>query len=515
MRLKPILAIARRDLRCEFAAKQRGWILVGITALLLVPLSSVPTDVFTAESDTFKVTGLVPNTLKEVPGVTIVEQGAHMGFVPSEDGETLLTMGAPPSKSVRDALNQDGTDLEWIDVSKKQKMPNRSILFALVSASVLTGAIAESLSGERTNRTLQALLTAAITRFELVTGKWLAWAAYGAIASSLATLLSLLSGTTEVGWWILPLPLVPATTVALGLYMVRHATDRVSGATISLRMLPAVLSILAISAYFLGDYAPLLGAAIPIGGALIAIGQVWAGPGPALVSTTVCILSTFVLLKTTANQLELRNRPPLHRFRIWETFKEGLFGLTLWWIPLFGGLIWAQAGNVPLTRSLAPEWALLSASGALAMTAVVGWMTPKARPAAIPIESRVLWSTLISASLAGVCATALLTYVPTIPLFPEGMQSRLHDALLPTAPFPWLAFLLISFQELYFRGRLISRTGPVQSVIVFTLLACPFSPLYGLIIGTLLVWVHQRTAAIWPCIVVRFIAAYFGTLLFL
>ena len=176
-------------------------------------------------------------------------------------------------------MNEDGTDLKWVDVSRTQKMPNRSILFALVAASVLTGAIAKSSLGERTNRTLQALLTAAITRMELVTGKWLAWAAYGATAASFATLLSLCVGTTVPGWWVLPLPLVPATTVALGLFMVRHATDRVSGATISLRMLPAVLSILAITAYFIGDYAPLLGAAVPLGGALITIGQVWPGPG--------------------------------------------------------------------------------------------------------------------------------------------------------------------------------------------------------------------------------------------
>ena len=515
IRLQPILAIARRDLRCEFAAKQRGWILVGITALLLVPLSSVPRHLFTPPADDFKVTGQVPSALNGVPGITIVEQGAQMGFVPTEEEDTLLTIGAPPTQAVRDALNADGTDLEWTNISKSQKMPDRSILFALVSASVLTGAIAESLSGERTNRTLQALLTAAITRVELVTGKWLAWASYGAIAASLATLLSLFAGTTQAGWWMLPLPLVPATTVALGLYMVRHATDRVSGATISLRMLPAVLSILAITAYFLGEHDPLIGAAVPIGGALIAIGQVWPGPGPALISSAVCILSIGTLLRATANQLELRNPAPLHGYRIGDTVKEALLGLMLWWIPLLGGFIWAQAGNIPLTRSLSPKWALLSASGAIAMAAIIDWAHPTAPLSSTPSTQRTPWRIILLASLIGTFATFLLVSIPTIPILPEMAEERLVDALIPTLTFPWLSLLLIPLQEIYFRSRLISRTGPIQSVLVFTVLTCPFSPLYGIVMGGLLVWVHRRTGALWPCILVRILAAFLGSMLFL
>ena len=94
MRIRPIIAIARRDLRCEFAAKQRGWILLGITTLLLVPLSSVPNDLFAADESAFRVTGEVPAVLESTPGVAVVEQGAQMGFVTAEDGQTLLTIGA-------------------------------------------------------------------------------------------------------------------------------------------------------------------------------------------------------------------------------------------------------------------------------------------------------------------------------------------------------------------------------------------------------------------------------------
>ena len=62
MRIRPIIAIARR--LSEFAAKKRGWILLGITTLLLVPLSSVPNDLFAADESAFRVTGEVPAALE-------------------------------------------------------------------------------------------------------------------------------------------------------------------------------------------------------------------------------------------------------------------------------------------------------------------------------------------------------------------------------------------------------------------------------------------------------------------
>ena len=195
--------------------------------------------------------------------------------------------------------------------------------------------------------------------------------------------------------------------------------------------------------------------------------------------------------------------------------KEGIFGIAMWCVPLLGGFMWAQAGNAPLTRSLLPEWALLSASGAVAMAALVGWAQPQKQPLWHPVPAVRLWTLLGIASIAGTLTTFLVLPPFAILSVPPYMEHRLLDALFPALHFPILSLILIPLQELYFRGRLLRNTGPVQSVLLFTLLACPFAPLYGLVMGSLLVWVHSRTHAVWTCIIVRVLAGFFGSIFIL
>ncbi|MER2507888.1 MAG: hypothetical protein ABTQ27_03915, partial [Amaricoccus sp.] len=88
-----------------------------------------------------------------------------------------------------------------------------------------------------------AEIAAAVTREEIVLGKWLAWAGYGVFAAMSAATVSIALGRVEPGWWLFPLPTVAMGSVALALYLVRHTTDVVSGAATSLRVLPALLTI--------------------------------------------------------------------------------------------------------------------------------------------------------------------------------------------------------------------------------------------------------------------------------
>ena len=132
--------------------------------------------------------------------------------------------------------------------------------------------------------------------------------------------------------------------------------------------------------------------------------------------------------------------------------KEGIFGIAMWCVPLLGGFMWAQAGNAPLTRSLLPEWALLSASGAVAMAALVGWAQPQKQPLRHPVPAVKLWTLLGIASIAGTLTTFLVLPPFTILSVPPYMEHRLFDALFPALHFPILSLILIPLQELYFRG---------------------------------------------------------------
>ena len=169
----------------------------------------------------------------------------------------------------------------------------------------MTGAIAESpLPGERSRKTLKTLPSASITRLELILGKWLAWASFGAGAALAAAAVAILLGRSEPGFWLLPLPTVAMATVALGLFLVHRSEDVVSGATVSLRILPAVLTCSGLLAWLIGNERPLVGAMVPIGGALIAAGDTWDGIAAPLIATASLLGLTAALLIYTAGHLE-------------------------------------------------------------------------------------------------------------------------------------------------------------------------------------------------------------------
>lgn len=292
--------------------------------------------------------------------------------------------------------------------------------------------------------------------------------------------------------------------------MVRHATDRVAGATISLRILPALLAILALCAWFLGGIHPLLGASVPLGGALIATGQVWTGLFPHLVaSLSAALCGLFLLVKTAA---DLEQKPQRNQARRGARLgaQELALGIGLWWMPLLGSLVWANAGNQPLTAALSQGQGVLAATGMVGLASIVSHFQSDKTTGSrwgLP-NSGYPWILfccgVIVLALTALASTGLVLQGPIW----GAAQTRMHEAILPIRVWPILGLAMIPLQEAYFRGRLVAKLGSLGSIIAFIVIATPLDPIFGLITGTVLVLVNRNmNAGFWPGTTIRVLIA--------
>jgi hypothetical protein len=491
MRLRPsrLIAIARRDV-AQTMQGRRGLTLKLVTALLLIPAASVPIRLPTQpfEPEQVVVIGDVPDEVLALDGV-VRATGDYSNLVFDREGDTRVVMGPSIPPRVRRALDGDTPALIVTRRIPTFPIPGRTALLALISASVLTGGISESIGGERSRKTLQVLLAAAITRGELIVGKWLAWSGYAAIAAYSAATIAIVTGRADFGWWLLPLPMVAAGTVALGLYLVRHASDVVSGAAVSLRVLPALLTITGLVSWYLADISPLAAAALPVGGALLASGSTWPGATAPLVSTFSTALFCAILLWRTASDLE----QPARAASSWIQRQRESVGVTglaalCWWMPITAPLLWGAAGNQGLTDRLPTTPGIVA--GALALFAMCGLRMGRVSSPlpSMGIVRPPVWTWV----LVPISAVALVVamHIPGLSLtgLPElvtAAQSRLHAAVQPTGVGLTAALLAVTAQELVFRGWVQRLAGPVVAAIAFVLVITPLEPLYGVLVAVL------------------------------
>ncbi|MCO4743545.1 MAG: ABC transporter permease subunit, partial [Proteobacteria bacterium] len=480
MRLRPILAIAMRDLRMELRG-WRGLMFGAITAGLLMPAAAVPirpqdAGVTLAEPQAPRVSGALPEGFQ---GEVEVVEKARTRLKTTEDGRTVVSGPVPPA--LRHGL--DKLDPKPVTVQIRTAplhLPGRTLLLALISSSVMMGALSESLAGERARRTLSTLLAAAVSKGEITVGKWLAWTGYGAGAACLSALIAILSGSVEPGAWLLPLPWVPATTVALGLYLVRRAKDVVAGATISLRVLPAVLMSAGIAAWMLGRIHPLLGSAVPLGGALLTAGSTWPGWAPPLVATLSTCLTTAFLLQRTAADLSDDPTRETARSPMAELVVMSSIAAAAWLAPILGPQLWALAGNATLTDSLSrPAGAL---AGGVGLTLLAGLRIARDADDYAWLRPSTSWWPALPAAAAVAAGVASRGLAP-VPLRPAlaAAQTRLGDALQPELLLPLVAVVI--GQELVFRGFLQRAVGPWVALGAFVLTISPLDPLHGLGVG--------------------------------
>ncbi len=477
MRLGPILAIAERDLRAELKGRG-GWGMPAVSALLLLPLA-----LWTSPEPrpALRVQGEVPDVVRRLPGVEVGRGGIAFRRV---DG--ALEVAAPHiPQPIREALDGERPTVVVEVLQPPSRLPSRSVFFALVAASTLTGAVSNSIGGERSRHTLQALLSAAVTRREVVVGKWLAWSAFGAVNALAASGLAILGGRLAPGSWLLAMPVVPALTVALGLFLVRRSSDVVAGSSVSLRILPAVLGLSGLVAWVLADTSGMAAALVPLGGALMVAADRWPDrPDRVVVALIQSAVVVMVLWEWTARGLE--ERPAPRGRSAWVAGTVAAVGLGVTWACLVPGpVLWAWAGNPQMTALLPPERGLAAAS--LVLLALEGVRCARAT---VPerIGGKLGWDVLfvvVGLSVLGTVAPPSWSW--SDPHLLEA-ASRYHGGLFPAG---WVAPLVVLAQELTFRGALQRRLGWIGAALVWTVAIAPLDPIRGLAMGLILGWVAR------------------------
>lgn len=486
-RFARILAIAKRDLALELRGR-RGWVLPGVMATLLVPASTFSAGTVAGPPPIVAtVSGDVPPEVRSLSDVRWQDRPAAIHFESSPDGPLVVHARAVPG-SIRAVLDADRTSVRFEDVRTDFRFPRRSLLLALIAASVLSGAVSESLPGERARRTLESLLVASITRQELVVGKWLAWCGFGVVAALIASAMAIASGNLEPGIWLLPLSSVPACTVALGLFLVRRSADVVGAATVSLRVLPALLACAGIVAWVLGNVHPWLGAALPLGGALLAAGSTWDGAFPAVLAATSAYATTAGLLHATSRGLESDSAP---HSGIAPAMRRALIATACasmaWWVPVAGPALWAAGGNRGLAQELSLSSAIVAGGLCCALIAWTAAVHDRARPETTGSLSVGPWW---KAAVAGFVLAMIddvqghLTLPPGAPL--DVAAARLARAVNPTWATPALATVAIVGQELLFRGWLRRTAGARFSAVAYAAVISPLDPAYGLLVASAL-----------------------------
>ena len=331
MRFRRILAVLKRDLAFELRGK-RGLVLPIIAAALLIPVSTIDFGNSTQTVREITVSGDVPNEVLSLSHTTVVPAG-RIHFRKLED--TLLVEATSIHPTIRKVLDKNTPSVTISALETPPiRLPGRTLLFALISASILTAAVSSSVAGERSRGTMETLLSSTLSRAEIVVGKWLAWSGFGAFTALSAALLATAFGRIEPGPWLVALPFVPAVAVAIGLYLVRRDARLVAGATVSLRVIPAVLSVTGVISWVLGFMvSPVVGAAIPVGGVLVAAGGVWHATTPIIVALFSTTLATIALLKWSTEDLNRLPAAMTDDVTIRSVVPILLVAFLLWWTP--------------------------------------------------------------------------------------------------------------------------------------------------------------------------------------
>jgi len=229
MRPRTVLAIAERDLRLQLQGRQR-FVLPGLLLILLAPTIAVPPP--EDRGTAMRVSGDVPEAVAAVPDVVVRHDKRMYNHFERSEGRVAVKGLAIPVP-IREPLDADESfDVTYIP-PEPPNLPHRGLILSLIAASTLSGSLAQSLAGERSERTLVSLRATAVTPGEIVAGKWLAWGGFVSAIAMLAALGAIAWGHLEPGRWLMALPAPPLFAAALGMWLLRRARDVVGGAAVS------------------------------------------------------------------------------------------------------------------------------------------------------------------------------------------------------------------------------------------------------------------------------------------
>jgi hypothetical protein len=473
-RLARVWAIAVLDWRVVLGG--RKWFrLPSLAAAILVPAAAfhLPRAPMGPrhEPPPVAVSGPIPFALQ---GIVSEDELAETRIV----GTDPIRVDGPIPDDLRRGLDRNlGPPTVQVRLTEPSIKSIRPVLVLLLAISLLTGPMSESLPAERSERTLEVMLSASITRRELVVGKWLAWTLAAASAALASVVGGLLTKTIVPGGWIVGIPLAIAVIVALALWLVRNAGDVVGGATIPMRVLPVVALAMLAAAWWLFGYSPLLAAAVPIGGALLLTGDVIGGPTCIAVAVAAHAVTVGVLLFGTANALQ--EIDPKETPEHWRSALLVLAPAFLWWLAVGGAGVWEMAGH-PVPTASVPSSGIAGGAILFLLGAVVA-----GQPKGLALGfDRIPFRRAVVALLAGALLAAAM---PVLPVIPSPLLGPPTERLAALAyPAGLVGLVVLVGQELVFRVVLPARAGALLAVLAWTVAINPFDPLGGLLSGAVL-----------------------------
>lgn len=486
MRAGRVLAVAWRDLRV-LGSGRGAWRLPALALGLLLPVGAIPLPSRALPVQEATAAGQIP------PALVGRIRPAPVQLVTLEGQDPVRVRGARIPAALRAALDTLPGEprVRWELRTARPPVPRRSLLVALVGVSLLTGPLAETLPGERSRNTLIALLSAAISRRELVLGKWLAWTGSSTATMALVALSGALSGVQPLGWWVLGLPGAAGCVVALGLWLGAGARDAVDGAARAMRALPVAAMVAGVAAWALCWQTPNLGAWVPLGGALMVAGGVAEGPGAALAALLSAGALCAGLVAWTARRLDELDEPVPPRAQ--RELGVLATGALLWWLPVVGPTVWGAAGNADLGATL-PAGAQLGAGGALLGLYAAVEALRRHWPPALGLERGAAG---VPRGLAVGAAMGLADGVAALqlrlgPAWAQEAALRLGAGLAPGWAGLGAALAVAVGQELFFRGLLRRALGPGGAALAWVLLCCPTDPARGLLSALVLEGLARR-----------------------
>ncbi|MDG1482481.1 MAG: hypothetical protein P8R54_23020, partial [Myxococcota bacterium] len=170
IRPRALGVVAWRDLRRVLAGRRLGFI--GLSLAMLLPVGAIPLQAPQQRAPEIPaVQGEIPAALE---GELLRSESASVRLSGSEPITVQASTIPGGLRRVLNTLEEEPsvTRVMW---RPELTLPGRNLLVALLAISLLTGPLAESLPGEREEGTLETLLAAALSRGEVVGGKWLAW----------------------------------------------------------------------------------------------------------------------------------------------------------------------------------------------------------------------------------------------------------------------------------------------------------------------------------------------------
>lgn len=484
MMLRPsrLLAVARYEMRGHMSGSQ-GLRFAALALALLLPVGVVKLSISSIaragltlrESPEAAagapalpiVRGIVPRALA---GLLHVDARSEVEIVSESPVRVKADTVPDDVRSVLEKLPEPAS-VEVRSFRPVLHLPGRSLLIAILAISLLTGPLAEALPGERSRRTLEVLLSAGISRAELVGGKWLTWTVWATLTAWLAAAGACWNGVQQAGWWILGLPLFIGTAVAFGLWLVRLVDDVVGGAAAPMRVLPVVATLLAAFANSIEPVSPLLAAAVPLGGQLLLASDMLSTPAAVAAGAAGAAAFIWFVLALTARDLD--------RFDLAGGIKRhgaiglGAVALLLWWLSVAGPAVWALAGNAKATSPLSSS--LLAGGLALLGCAWIACAREGAWPWPSMSRRAVFGGVVVGALLAASGPFALRFGAP--PAWAGDMVARLAGAATPSLAAPVAALVCLAGQAWLFRFVVARRAGWLVGALLWTLAISPFDPL--------------------------------------